>query len=842
MGHEVAMREEARAVWLRPSVESLIGDVAYAARGLRRNPAFTICIVLTLGLGIGANASMFSLVDRLLFRAPPLMIDGGAVSRLYVMRTSRGSERTRALPYALYADIARGAKGYQVAAFSNQNMAVDIGGTPRPMSIGVVSAGFFGFFAAPPQLGRYFTDAEDAPPLGAQVVVLSSGTWKSEFGGSRDVLGRTIRIGDLAYSIIGVAPDEFAGVWPYRAPQAFIPVATFGAREGGTGWATNYGHAFGLSMMVRRPPHMTQEAASANLTDVYRQRYQQLYEANPQGPTIKEAQPRIVAAPVLLERGPSQSNTGRIATWVSGVTLVVLFIACANVANLLLVRMLRRRREVAVRTALGAGRARLFRQLFIEGALVALIGGAAGVLLATGGSKIVHDTFLPGTGHVPLLTDPRTLLFALALIVAIGCLTGGVQILQLGKVNVGADLKAGAREGTHQRSRLRAGLLTVQCALSVLLLIGAGLFLRSLGNVRDVRLGFDPAPVLLVSLDERGLQLDSAASVALRRRMLERAEAMPGVSHATLQQSVPFAGISQYPIAVAGIDSASAIGDFQFNAVSPGYFATMNTRILRGRGIESRDVDGAERVVVVGESMGKALWPGRDPIGQCVRVGIPAETAPCRTVVGIAEDIHAHVFDEQPKFFFYYLAAAQWQPQASEGLFVRAQGDPAALVEPLRRVLQSELPPTSLIAVRPYADVIGGQMRTWSLGASLFTAFGALALVLAAVGLYSGIAYSVAQRRHEMGVRLALGADRGRVVRLVLRDGLRYAIPGIAIGCAIALGSAKWIQPLLFQLSPRDPAVVTIVCATLLVVATMASWIPAMRAGRLDPKEALNSD
>jgi hypothetical protein len=299
--------------------------------------------------------------------------------------------------------------------------------------------------------------------------------------------------------------------------------------------------------------------------------------------------------------------------------------------------------------------------------------------------------------------------------------------------------------------------------------------------------------------------------------------------------------MTSWPIAVAGIDSASALGEFDFNTVSAGYFATMGTRILRGRGIDAGDRDGGRRVAVIGESMGAVLWPGQDPIGQCFRIGIPPNTAPCTYVVGVAEDIHSQSLETESKLYFYYRPAAQWRPHDG-GLFVRPRGDARAMAEPLRSRLQREMPGTSFITVRPLGDIVDARMRSWIVGARVFTAFGVLALVLAAVGLYSVIAYNVTQRRRELGVRLALGAARAGIVRLVVTESLRVTLAGLAIGAIAALAAGGAIAPLLFRQSPRDPAGFVIVGLVLVAAALTASWIPALRAARVDPTIALRSD
>jgi predicted permease len=371
------------------------------------------------------------------------------------------------------------------------------------------------------------------------------------------------------------------------------------------------------------------------------------------------------------------------------------------------------------------------------------------------------------------------------------------------------------------------------------LLVGAGLFVQSLQNVRSVRLGFDADSVLLAELNMRDVRLDSAASVALRLRLLRAAQSLPGVTAASLQEAVPFGGMSSRPIYVAGIDSTQKFGQFNFNRVSADYFRTMGTRILRGRGIEETDGLGRPRVAVIGESMASVLWPAQDPIGQCFWMS--SDRAQCVYVVGVAENIRSESFEDESRLFYYYLPAAQWPPDEG-GFFVRAEGPSRQLVEPLRRRLQREMPGASFVTVSRLGDIVDARRRSWIAGATVFTGFGALALILAAVGLYSVIAYGVAQRKQELGVRLALGAARSGIVSLVVMEGVRFALAGVAIGGAVAWALARWVGPLLFQQSARDPGVFALATAVLLGVAVVASWVPALRAARVDPKTALTAD
>jgi len=531
----------------------------------------------------------------------------------------------------------------------------------------------------------------------------------------------------------------------------------------------------------------------------------------------------------------------QVALWLAGVTAIVLLIACANVASLLLARALARRREIALRLALGVSRTRLLSQLLTESMLLAVAGSVLGIGVGTWMTGILGALFLPGAESATVATDPRTLAYLGVVTLAVGACTGALPMLQARQLTVAEELKSGARAGTHRRSRARAALLVFQVALALVLLVGAGLFERSLSHVRRVRLGFDADSVLIVDIKMRDVKLDSARTVALRERLLQTAATAPGIAHASLQFAVPMAGMASWPISVPGVASVKDFGEFELNAVSPDYFATMGTRILRGRGFERGDVSGAERVMVVGASMGAALWPGDDPIGKCVRIGIDPEAMPCTRVVGIAEDIHAHGLGPDTRPYYYYLPATQWQPQEG-GLFARPRGDARQAVEPLRRRLQEAMPGSSYVTVTRLGEVLEDQTRSWVMGATVFTAFGLLALLLAAGGLYSVIAYDVAQRRQEFAVRVALGASAGDVIRLVVGDGLRFAASGAVVGGVIALAAGRWIAPLLFDQSARDPAVFGTVTAVLLVVSVGACMIPAFRSAREDPIQALRAE
>ncbi|HKE89115.1 MAG TPA: ABC transporter permease [Gemmatimonadales bacterium] len=825
-------------------MDALLQDLRFAIRQLLKSPGFTLGVVLTLGLGIGANVAMFSIVDRMLFRPPPMLRDPSATHRVYLAQTYRGVENADAsMQYARYVDLTAGTTSFtRTAAFTEDDIAVGVGAEARELRIGIVSASFFAFFDAPPALGRYFSTAEDAPPAGTPVAVLGHGFWQTRYGGRADILGSTLQIGPVIYTIIGVTPRGFTGLWPNQPPVAFVPISTYaGALAAGfmqnDRWWTTYSWDW-MSMLAQRKPGISTATATADLTRAFFRSFEAERAGDPTLPPVALARPRGIVASVLSERGPNESSFAKVATWVSGVAVIVLLIACANVTNLLLARGLRRRREIAIRLALGVTRGRLLAQLLTESVGLAVCGGIVGLVVAEWGGTLLRGQFLTGSADSSVFASERTLLFAAAAALLAGVLTGLVPAFRVLRPDLSVDLKAGTREGTYQRSRTRAVLLVSQCALSVALLVGAGLFVRSLGRVRDVRLGYDVDPVLIVDLNMRGVQLDSARHVVLRRDLLDAARSIPGVRHVSPRISVPFLGRMSVSLYVAGIDSVRRLGRFLLNAVGPDYFATMGTQLVRGRGISDQDAAGAPGAMVVSAAMAGVLWPGREAIGQCVHVRF--ETAPCAYVVGIAENIHSQRLGEDPAFT-YYLSSAQWDPE-NGGLFVRMAGPARQLAETVRRRLQEIMPGASYVTVVPFAEVLGRQTRSWQLGATMFLAFGALAVVVAAIGLYSVLAYNVAQRTHELGVRAALGADQRSLIGMVVREALAFGAAGIAIGALIALACGRWLGPLLFQESPRDPLVFGGTAVLLIGIAALASFVPSRRAAAVDPVVALRTE
>ncbi|HKS05686.1 MAG TPA: ADOP family duplicated permease [Gemmatimonadaceae bacterium] len=831
----------------RPNVarwlESLAQDLRYAIRGLRRSPAFTITVILTLALGIGANTAMFGIIDRLMFRPFPYMKDQGSVNRVYLQSTDRGRVNTGGVSiYTHYLALKKWTSSFSDAAgFTTANLAVGVGDAARERSVGVVSAAFFNFFDATPARGRFFTASEDSTPRGADVAVISYAFWQNEYGGE-DVIGRTLQISNISTTIIGVLPQRFVGIFEAAPPVAYIPITTYAgananSRRDPTNYYTRYNWGW-MNMLVRRKPNVSVDAASTDITQAYVKSWNVMVEQQPGTPSAAIAKLRGIAGPIKTAAGPDPSVEAKTVRWVSGIAIIVLLIACANVANLFLARALKRRRETAVRIALGVARHRLVTQWFLESTLLAVVACGVGLLVAQWGGASLRALFVGTGAPIPVISDWRTLGVTMSLALVTAILAGTAPSLVTGRGGLSGALKAGAREGTYHRSKLRTGLLIVQVTLSFVLLIGAGLFVRSFAHVRSLRLGYDADPVLLVTRNLRGMQLTDTQQIDLGKRILATAQALPNVERAALASSIPFWSTSSTNISVDGIDSIARLGRFTYQTASADYFETMQTRILRGRAFTDADRAGTERVMVVSASMAKVLWPGKDAIGQCVRVGSPAE---CTRVIGITEDAAQNQLQGDDRFR-YYMPIEQYYPQNASYLITRVRGNVTAQEEIIRKALQPLMPGQGYVTTRPMGTLISGQQRAWRFGATMFFAFGVLALVVATIGLYGVIGYGVAQRMHELGVRIALGAQTSNLVRMVMSQALGVVAVGVIIGGGIAYAVSERVQPLLFEQSARDPLVFAIVAGALLIAAVLASAAPARRAAQADPNASLRAD
>ena len=842
LGNLTRVREAARERWSIPTLDQFQQDVRYAIRGLGRSPGFTATVVITLGLGIGANVAMFNVVDRLMFRPLEYLGDPDTVHRIYWQWQDRGVTTTSmSTQYARYLDLRKWTTSFStLAGFSERDLAVGEGESSRERRVGVVSASFFDFFDARPALGRFFSAEEDVTPRGADVALLSHPFWQSEFGG-RDVRGELLQVGNVRATIIGVTPEGFGGINDANPPVVYIPITTF-AGSTGTNDAKTYFTAYQwgwMHVMVRRKPGVTVEEAATDATQAFRLSWAASRADQPSTPSLENASPRVVVSSVRPAAGPDPALEARTALWVTAVAVIVLLIACANVANLALARALRRQRETAVRLALGVSRSRLVMQSVTESLVLALLGGATALLVAQWAGAAIRGMLITQAAPVRVYSDERTLGITLGLSIAVGVLVGLVASSLSGRGDLSRALRGGVRGGISEGARMRTTLLVAQGALSVVLLVGAALFVRSLRAVEAMPMGYDADRVLLVNRIVRGAFPAESAHLSMRRVLLSTAQSLPGVESAAWVSSAPFVSTSWSMLFVPGIDSVNRLGVFTYQATTPDYFPTMRTRVVRGRAFTDADRFGAPDVAVVSESMAKTLWPGREAIGQCFRMR--SDTMPCVTVVGIAEDMVQRDITGGPRFH-YYLPIEQFTRTYGNGMLLRLRGDPAVEGERVRRELQRVMPGASYLTVQPLRDIVQSAQRSWRIGATMFVAFGVLALVVAAVGLYGVIGYNVTQRMHELGVRVALGAQRWDILRLVVGQSLRMVVAAVCLGALVAFLAGRWVQPLLFQQSAADPLVYAGVAAMMIVVALAASALPALRASRADPNLALRSE
>ncbi|HEX9580812.1 MAG TPA: ABC transporter permease [Gemmatimonadales bacterium] len=841
LGSEVYYGEETRRAAGWETFYSVIQDVRFVLRSLWRDRQMAGFVVLTLALGIGANAAMFGVVDRLLLRGPEHIREPERVVGLYLTDrpTGRREFTTGSFGYVSYDVLRAGTRSFQGLAVYNANdVTTGRGAEARELRASYVTASYFPLLGTAPALGRFLSPEDDAVGGAQPVAVLGHGLWQSAFGGDPGVLGRTMAIADEPYTIIGVAPKGFTGPGLTRV-DVWLPMSVLGPRV--TDNWTRAWDAQWLRVIGRLKPGVTAEQAGVDATAAYQRAYQ-----SADGSFTPRA--RLSLAPLGANEQGREPTETTVSRWLVGVTAIVLLIACANVINLLLARAVRRRREVMVRIALGVGRWRLVRLLLTESVLLALAGSAAGIIVASLISLLVRQTLLTNIEWTRSPVDSRVLLLSAGLAVVTGVLVGIVPALQATRLDVATGLKAGVREGGGQRSRLRAALTVAQAALSVVLLVGAGLFVKSLRNAGSLDLGIQPDRALTVSV--RWPSLGRFASDAAREReraqrmdfwwrAVDRMRALPGVEHASLAVGTPFRSSFTVNLRIPGRDSVPRLmgRSPSISAVTSAYFATVGTPLLRGRDFTPADGAGSERVAIVSDVMAQTVWPGQEPIGACLIV----ESLPCARIVGVVADARRFRLREDPHMH-YYVPLGQEAGMGGTVLLVRPTGDPEAFSSTVRRELLAMDPEMGYIEVATMQQDIDPQVRPWRLGAAVFGLAGVLALVVAAVGLYSVLSYLVEQRAVEIGVRVALGAGAATIIRLILTHSARAALLGVALGIGLALAGGRFLEPLLFEASSGDIGVMAFVATSLLAVAVVASVLPAWRAQRVDPMEALRAE
>lgn len=827
---------ERRGRMVKKSAEwnfTFVSMVAHALRGILRSPGLTMAVVITLGLGIGVNTVMFGVVDRLLLSPPDHVDQPDQVRRILVHGTLFGGERTiPALTYGDVEDLRSIPEFESVGATSSiREMTMGRGADAMRVRAAKATFDFFSTLGVSPRQGRFFT-AEDDRIDAVGTLVLSLGFWERAFGGDEAVLGRTLEIDGHSYTVIGVAPRGFTGM-DLTPVDLWLPaLPTEISSRGDDGFVTSRG-SYWLQAVVRMAEGASEEVARDKATALHLSGRADRIEAGRFNPETY-----VLTAPLIEARGPTASATSRTARWLGGVSLVVLLIACANVANLLLTQTSRKRRETAVRLSLGASRPRLLGEMVLAGLLLSGIGGLAALALAYGGGRTVQNLLLPEILWSGSMLTGRVVGMTFSLSVLAGLLSGLGPAFQSTRPNLSVDLKEGGRGGTSRRSRTRILLTVGQGAMSTVLLVGAGLFLRSVKEVQALDLGLDVDRLVLAVLETHGDGLEPEEKTRLYDDAMDRLAGMPGVA-GLAATNVPFQGYMRTELRLPGVDSLpipQGVGPL-FYSVTPGYLEVLGLDLLRGRSLQETDLQGAPLVTVVNETMARSLWPDGDALGACLYFNGGEE---CTTVVGVVENASVGEIVES-RFLTYYLPASQ-VGFAPSGLYVRAEGDVDEVAAAIVPVLRSFSPLVRFASVQTLSQIMDPQSRSWVMGAALFSAFGILALLVASVGLYSILAFDVLQRTREIGIRTALGAERAQVLRGVLATGGRMVALGCLMGVAVAFLVAPYVQPLLFNVSGRDPLILAGIPLLLLAIGSLSSLPPALWATRIDPVEALRQE
>jgi predicted permease len=838
------VKEECRDVGAARFMEALLQDVRYGVRMLRKNPGFTAVAVLTLALGIGVNTALLSFADALLFRPLPVK-DPARVLTLY-RRSVKDPQYYSPFSRPEFLDLRRSVQEIfpDLLAYCSFPVNLSTAGNNERVDGEIVSGNYFTVLGVKPALGRSFLPEEDETAGTHPVAMISYGLWQQRFGRDPNILGKTIALNGHSFSVVGVVPRGFRGTDLEAAPAVWFPLmmhAEVGPWGGaGVDLFDNPGTDW-LTVMGRLRPEADFRQAEAALQTVGR-RFEQAYPETAKGWTITA----FPSGQAKFYPGMRQGLFPLLALLLGSAGFVLL-IACANVANLLLARATARQREFAVRCALGAGRFRLFQQSLTESALLAGSGGMAGVVLAYWMPALMRALPLPpfvSPQAIQFSLDTRSLICALLLSLATVLLFGLMPALHGTRVEPAAGAKDERPARGYRRSRLRAFLVVAQMALSLLLLIGTGLFVQSVRRALGTNPGFETRNLLLASVD-LGLQgYNELRGQEFYRQLPKRAAALPGVRAATWLSKIPldiYRFANDIQVEGAPGQPASTV-NVDYNVVTPGFFHTLEIPQLRGRDFTAQDLPASPHVAMVSVAMARRLWPHRDPLGQRFRLevfdsekgntlGEPVE------VIGIVADSKYRTWTESPRGVMYFPLSQNYLPQMT--LLVRTTGNPVRLLGPIQnevKALDSQLP---LFNVKTMQQQINISVWPQEMGSGVLGAFGLLALSLAAVGIYGMMSFVVAQRTHEIGIRMALGAARRDVMKSVLVQALRLVLAGIAIGLVGALALTRFIASLLFGVKPTDPVTFVGVSLILTGVAVLASYIPARRATKVDPMVAL---
>jgi predicted permease len=831
-GPVTQLREAYRDQRRLPLFDSFGQDLSYAVRQLRRNPAFAAAAVLTLALGIGANAAIYQVLDAVVFRPLPVR-DPGSLVQIQLLEDNQPVH----VSYPFYRELAARQQMldglFAVSDFPLRQAVLRGRGSFRAVKGSIVTGNYFRVLGVSARTGRVFTEDDDRPAA-PPVIVLSDAFWNREFARSPSALGQTLEINGAKGTVIGVAPPEFFGETVGSVPDLWLPIS-FQPQFMPADWLDAPSHSW-LTMLGRLRPGVSARQAQATLDPLYR---------HLAGLTVQRAGHDYRVRIQSASRGIAEleQRFGRPLWVLIGITGLVLLIACSNLANLLLGRATARTQEIGVRLALGAGRSRIARQLLTEGFLLSLLGTAIAILLATrGASWLVDWASAAGDWRLSLGFAWRHVAFTAAIAVASTCLFSLAPAWTATRVDVQSALKSAHRghSGGRFRNRLGRCLIVAQLSVSLTLLSAATLLSRSLWNLRHQDFGYDADRALVADLPLEFTKAMMKQRAALRLPLYLRMNSLPGVRSAALSAFGVMDSIV-HTCSLSTPERPAQPGDFTRRVhISPRYFETIGTPILAGRGINETDRADSPNVVVLSQTAARTLFGNASPLGRFVSTDKTFESKGALQVVGVAHDVR--FFNPRDPFGFVLYVPLTQDPAPVTAVLVRAASDPAHLSPTIRAALH-EVDPTLLVgAIRPLAENVESQLSTERLLALLSTCFGLLALSLTAVGVYGVIAYAVQRRTQEIGIRLALGAERAAVSRMMMGDVALLSAAGVLLGAAGAIAATRALRTMLFAFTPADYSLLLAAAALLLAIAAAAGYLPARRAARLDPMNALRQE
>ena len=816
-------------------------DIRYALRGLRKSPGFAIIAILTLALGIGANTAIFTVVNAVFFHSIPVQDPKNVVQIFTVdQRKILGLTSNNNFPdsYPNAVDIqsrSRAFSGVAISTFAPVSMTIQ--GQPDQYFSNLVTGNFFDVLGVRAALGRTFRPEEDRELGAGPVVVLNYGFWQRKFAGDHNVIGQNVLINGQGFTIIGVAPNGFQGISVIGGPDMWIPMSMHDQiLTGFTKVLFNERRFLGFNAVARLKEGVRTEQARAELQTIASD-LEQAYPLANKGRSFT-TQPILESSISPNQRGAFQ-RAGALMMTVVG---IVLLVACFNIANLLLARASGRKREISIRAALGASRARIVTQLLTEAVMLALAGGVLGLGLAFVGRDVMWRFRPPAlpAGSMDLSLDWHVLVFTMFIAVGTGVIFRLVPALQSSRPDLVSELKERAGGDLRKASRfnVRDVLISLQVAVCLIALVGAGLFLLSLRNAQTMDPGFDTRNLAMLTFDLGAMNYDTARAREFERRALEMAQNTPGVKAATMANTIPlFLGGFGRTLFREGEDTNSGQSGkvSQVSVISPEYLQAMGIPMVRGQVFDSTVREDSPRVAIVNETAAKLIWPSQDPIGKRFKFFKDNDFT---QVIGIAHDSKYNTLGEDPVPYIY--TPLVQNPQPAVTLFFRSQGDPRSVLSTVRSQIQQmdrNLPVTN---VWPIGEVISQSLWAASFGASLLTVFAMIAMALCAVGIYGVVGYSVGQRIREFGIRLALGAQPGDVLLMVLRSSALIMSAGLALGLVVAYALATLIKAFLYGVNTSSPAAFLVTALVLAAVGVIASYIPARRAAKVDPIVALH--